>query len=120
MSRHHILFIASWYPDKKNPTHGIFNRLFVEAAARHNQVSVLFVAPSEDLKTGYHVTADEEPNILTVRVYYRSAHVRRSFLDKALQFRRRINATEKGFEQIKQKAGLPDLIHLAVVLPAGP
>jgi glycosyltransferase involved in cell wall biosynthesis len=120
MSKLHILFIASWYPSPKNPTHGIFNRLFVSAAALHARVSVLFVSPDEHHKKGYDITSGEEENIFTVRVVYPGSPSRRSLINKVQQYKRRIRAAEKGFDVIRTKQGIPDLVQLNVVLPAGP
>jgi glycosyltransferase involved in cell wall biosynthesis len=120
MSKLHILFIASWYPHPGNPTHGIFNRLFVSAAAQHARVSVLYVSADKKQKEGFKISTEEEPDIFTVRVVYPESAGRRSVINKAIQYRRRIQASEKGFDLIKQKCGLPDLVQLNVILPAGP
>lgn len=120
MSKLHILFITSWYPSPSNPTHGIFNRLFVSAAALHAKVSVLYVYADEHYTEGSQISSEEEENIFTVRVVYPGSVKRRSVFNKALQYWRRIRATEKGFDLIKTKVGKPDVVQLNVVLPAGP
>ena len=48
----HILFLASWYPSKKEPTLGIFIKRHAQAVATINKVSVLHANADIDLKVG--------------------------------------------------------------------
>ena len=48
----HILFLASWYPSKKEPTLGIFIKRHAQAVASINKVSVLHAIADNDLKEG--------------------------------------------------------------------
>src|SRR5688572_20143521 len=120
MSSYHILFISSWYPNRNNPGHGIFNRAFAEAAALRCKVSVIHVSADEKLKKGFETETTTEGKLFTVHVYYPGSVKKRSLFHKLIQHRRRLAACKKGYELIKENRGEPDLIQLNVVLPAGP
>jgi glycosyltransferase involved in cell wall biosynthesis len=116
--RHHILFISSWYPNRNNPTHGIFNRAFAHAVSLYNKVSVLHVCSDENLSSGFEMVEATEENIRTVTVYYKK--VRALPLLAQLQKRHRLlEAFEMGYKRLVEKAGIPQLIQLNVVMPAG-
>jgi glycosyltransferase involved in cell wall biosynthesis len=116
--RHHILFISSWYPNRNNPTHGIFNKAFAHAASLYNKVSVLHVCSDENLNTGFEMVESAEENINTVTVYYKK--VRSLPLLAQLQKRRRLlQAFEMGYKRLVEKTGAPQLMQLNVVMPAG-
>jgi glycosyltransferase involved in cell wall biosynthesis len=120
MTELHILFISSWYPGRNNVTHGIFNRNFALAAALRSRVSVLHVSPDPGLTKGYSAESFDDAGIFTVQVYYPAAKRLPSFLGKIMQHLRRLHAYKKGFKIIREQKGLPDVIQLNVVLPAGP
>ncbi len=118
-SQPHILFISSWYPNRNNPTHGIFNRHFVEAASLHHKVSVLHVCSEPDLKTNTEEVNEVKGKLFIHYIYTAKIKLRIPFLSQWVKRGRMLKAYEKGFEVIKKERGLPQLIHLNVVLPAG-
>ncbi len=116
---HHILFISSWYPNRNNPTHGIFNRAFAEAAALCNTVSVLHVCSDEHLTQEFELVESTEKNIRTVIVYYKkitSAFPGLSALQKRKQL---LRGFEMGYRHLFSTGSRPGLIQLNVVMPAG-
>lgn len=117
--RNHILFISSWYPNRNNPTHGIFNKAFALAAARYAQVSVLHVCSEEQLSSDFEVVQSTEDNITTIIVYYKKVLTAIPLLAQLQKRNRLLNAFDKGYEQLVTIAGTPDLIQLNVVMPAG-
>lgn len=115
----HILFISSWYPNRNNPTHGIFNRYFADAVALYHKVSVLHVCSDEHLKTDFECVESVEKGITTCTVYYKKIN---SELPVFSQFKKRsrvIRAFEMGFQSILHANGMPDLIQLNVIMPMG-
>ncbi len=112
----HILFISSWYPNRENASHGIFNRAFARAASLHSKVSVLHVMADDSVKHGFNTQLIDDGEIFTVYVSYPAS---RTPAGKLLQYRRRLKAAEIGYNQILQRRGKPRLIQLNVVLPAG-
>jgi L-malate glycosyltransferase len=65
------------------------------------------------------VTTEAKANLFTHYVYTSKITTRIPFLSQWLKRRRMLKAYELGFKNIKQERGLPHLIHLNVVLPAG-
>lgn len=114
----HILFISSWYPNRNNPTHGIFNRYFAEAASLFNKVRVLHVCSDENVYSDFEIEEDDQ-KIFTVTVYYKKVRSKFPFFSSILKHNRFIQAFQLGFKKIKEKSPTIDLIHLNVVMPAG-
>lgn len=115
----HILFISSWYPTQKNPTHGIFNFYFAQAVALNNKVSVLHVSSDDNLKTNIQFEQQNETGINTLRVYYQKVSLQIPLLSQANKFNRLKKAFDIGYTKLIESVGKPDLIHLNVVMPAG-
>lgn len=117
--QHHILLISSWYPNRNNPTHGIFNTVFAKAASLHNKVSVLHVCSDERLTEDFELVESTENNITTSIVYYKKIKGSFPALSPFAKRKMLLKGFEMGFERIKGKVGLPNLIQLNVVMPAG-
>lgn len=114
-NKKHILFISSWYPNRNDPTHGIFNRYFAQAAALYNKVSVLHVC-SENLqgKEMDFVFSTEE-HIQTMTVYYKKVNLLRPFK----KYNAAMSAFNEGYKRLVGHVSKPDLIQLNVILPSG-
>jgi glycosyltransferase involved in cell wall biosynthesis len=119
MGGKHILFISSWYPNRNNPTHGIFNRYFAEAVALYNKVSVLHVCSDEKLHKEFELIESNENKISTVTVYYKKVMNRWPVISGLKKKKKLIRAFEMGYRLLVKNAGKPDLIHLNVVMPLG-
>lgn len=115
----HILFISSWYPNRTNPTHGIFNRYFADAVALYAKVSVLHVCSDDTLKEDFESVESTDNGIKTVTVYYKKVNSVIPLFSQLKKRSRVIQAFERGFELILSKVGRPDLIQLNVILPMG-
>lgn len=115
----HILFISSWYPSRQDPTLGIFNRFFADAASLYNKVSVLHIASSDTLENEFEYTESIDNNILTVTVYYKKVKPGLPLITQLMKRNRVLKAFDRGYERLVQKAGRPDLIQLNVIMPMG-
>lgn len=118
-NKKHILFISSWYPNRLNPAHGIFNRSFAEAAALHNKVSVLHVCSDESLTKEYELVWQTEPGITTLIIYYKKVKTKLPGISHLKKRSRFIHAFEMGYKELVEKNGAFDLMQLNVILPAG-
>jgi glycosyltransferase involved in cell wall biosynthesis len=118
-NKKHILFISSWYPNRNDPTHGIFNRYFAEAASRFNRISVLHVSSVEDPGERFRFEEANEKNIFTLTVYYKKITSGLPLISQLQKKRWVLQAFEAGYEKLRRKAGVPDLIQLNVVMPMG-
>lgn len=115
----HILFIPSWYPNRNNLLHGIFNRVFVETIAINNHVSVLYVCSDPNLKSDYEIIESIEENIFTVIIYYKKIRSKVPFVSQFLKKQKLIKLYEIGYNLIQKKINKPNIIQLNVILPAG-
>ncbi len=91
----------------------------MEAAALYHKVSVLHVSSEQNLKHQLEVVTEQKENIWTQYVYTKKIGLTIPILSQWLKRRRMLKAYDLGFENIKRERGLPQLIHLNVVLPAG-
>jgi glycosyltransferase involved in cell wall biosynthesis len=118
-NKKHILFISSWYPNRNNPTHGIFNRHFAEAASLYNNISILHVCSDENLKAEFEFTEENKNDIFTLTVYYKKIKPRFPFFSAFKKKTRVTRAFEFGYEKLLTKRRTPDLIQLNVIMPMG-
>lgn len=118
-NKKHILFISSWYPNRNNPTHGIFNRYFADAVALYHKVSVLHVCSDEQLKTEFECIESSENGITTCTVYYKKVNSEMPVFSQLKKRTRVIRAFEIGFQSLLRSNGMPDLIQLNVIMPMG-
>ncbi len=115
----HILFISSWYPNKTNSTHGIFNKDFVKAASINNTVSVLHVCSSQNIgNTDFITEPFFDENIFNYFIYYKKI-TSTSLFAKYSKLNKTNQLYELGYSKIVEQFGKPDIIHLNVILPAG-
>lgn len=76
MSRLKILFIAGWYPTKKNPVNGIFIKEHARAVSLYNEVVVLHAKIADfSVKGLYEISDEVEDGIRTVRVRSRKSPI---------------------------------------------
>ena len=118
-NKKHILFISSWYPNLQDPTHGIFNQEFAQAAALKNKISVLHVCSDKNLNSDFEIVETSQNDIETLIVYYKKVKSTFPFFSQLKKRRQLIRAFELGYQKLVTKTGTPDLIQLNVVLPAG-
>ncbi|MBL7931427.1 MAG: glycosyltransferase [Bacteroidia bacterium] len=115
----HILFISSWYPNRNDPTHGIFNRHFAEAASLQHKVTVLHVTSDASLDKKFEIVEEDLAGIRTITVYYKKVKTGFPVFSQFIKRKRLITAFDKGYEILKHGSGTPDLIQLNVAMPAG-
>lgn len=115
----HILFISSWYPNRSNPTHGIFNLYFARAVSLYNKVSVIHVSSEADLRSDFETEISSENKITTIQVYYKKVQSSIPFISHLTKKKRVIKAFDLAYDHLVDKAGKPDLIQINVILPMG-
>jgi glycosyltransferase involved in cell wall biosynthesis len=106
----HILFIASWFPTRKQQTLGNFVERHARAVSRKHKVTVLHTVADASIKKDEWVHV-REGNYNAHILYHRPS--KPEWLFRAVHFKRAWKAM-RGEEQIH-----PDVIHLNVVYPAG-
>lgn len=110
-----ILFLASWYPSKENPTLGNFVKKHAEVANEVAEVDVLYAVSSNSVQK--IVVQDEIVNkVRTVIVYYPKVQSQFPILKSYLKRKAFLEALKLGFKQLDRDY---DFIHLNAVFPAG-
>lgn len=115
----HILFISSWYPNRNNPTHGIFNYNFASATSLYHTVSVIHVCSEANLTGDFEVVSSNEQQVLSIIVYYKKVNVSIPLISHFVKWRKQLKAYKLAYSILLQKLSKPDLIQLNVVSPAG-
>ena len=103
-----IVFLARWYPHKYDPMFGLFVQRHAEAAARYNDISVVYVHPDEQARSKYEIDRTTENGVDTIRIYYK----KQGRLSSAWRY---YQACSKGL----RLAGKPDGIHVHVLTRMG-
>lgn len=100
-----ILFLASWYPNKKDPFLGNFVQRHGEAISERNEVFVVsaFSARYPETRT------EQKGNLTEITIYFRNE----------IPFLSYVWSMIKGIRLAKKAAGKFDLCHVNVAWPAG-
>ncbi len=119
MGKLHILFLASWYPNRNAPALGNFIQRHAQAAALHHTVSVIHLCAGNELEEGkYEIEETHHGNLHEYGVYYGKV---RSRLPVISQLKRRSayrDAVQAAAKLAAEKNGKPDLLHVHVIWPA--
>ena len=103
-----VVFLARWYPHKYDPMFGLFVQRHAEAAALHNDITVVYVHPDEHAKSLYDIERTTENGVDTIRIYYK----KEGRVSSAWRY---FQACRKGLKL----AGKADLIHVHVLTRMG-
>src|SRR5690554_363041 len=110
-----VLFLASWYPSKKNPSLGNFIQKHAEVANEVAHVDVLYAVTSEELKT-IEISDELVNNVRTVVVYYPKVESKFPIISSLKKKKAYFKALKLGFDLLNKKY---DWVHLNAVFPAG-
>lgn len=113
----HILFLASWYPNKNAPTLGNFVQKHAEAAALFNEITVISVF--SHTSDTYEIVDVTENNVRSITCYYPKVTLSIPLLKQLLQLYRTRKAFNRAFSLYLESGQKPELVHLNVVYPAG-
>ena len=105
-----VLWLASWYPSRENNYFGVFIKKQAVATSAGCELSVLYA--QESVVNAYEIDI-ETSSFLQVIVYYPKSN----FL--FFKWIRYFKALLKGFNEIKKRAGKPELVHVHVTYPVG-
>lgn len=108
-----ILFLSSWYPNRNNATHGIFNRFFAEAALNFNNVFVIHVCSENSCKNNFEIEVTNNFGFEEVIVYFQKSS---NPISKYLNYKK---AYQKALNYFLEKKIIFDVIHCNVILNAG-
>ncbi len=109
-----ILFLPSWYPNRRYLQNGDFVQRHAEAVSLHCRVGVLYVLAEKGIKN-FEVETREHKNLFEVRVYFPKSS-RFSVFSKYQNY---LKAHRLGYEAILKEMKHIDLVHLNVIYKAG-
>lgn len=119
MGKLHILFLASWYPNRNAPALGNFIQRHAQAAALHHTVSVIHLCAdsrlAEDL---YEVDERHNGDLHEYGVYYGKVRSRIPILSQLKRRDAYRKAVHEGLNRATVKSGKPGLLHVHVIWPA--
>ena len=115
MKPKNILFLASWYPSKNNPTLGNFVQRHAEAASIYSNVTALFIT-SSDLVKEITIEKDEVNGVETVIAYYPKITTKLPLVRSLDKYKMYMQVSEQAFNSIDKTF---DLVHLNITYPAG-
>lgn len=112
MEQQNILFLSSWYPNKKAPTLGNFIQRHAQAVASKHNVIVLFATSLPELSEEFKLEETLCDNVTEVRVYYKKPITK---IEKLLWV---FKALQIGLNHIEKKYKI-NFVHLNVIRPLG-
>ena len=116
----HVLFLASWYPNRKEPTLGIFIRRHAQAVATIHKVTVLHAIADAELKEGeFRLERKVEGNLHEFIVSYGRSQGKFQLLRSWKNWRLIRKHYLFGLSKVIEWDGKPDLIHVHVPWPIG-
>jgi L-malate glycosyltransferase len=104
------LWLASWFPNRKDVLSGNFVEKQAQALANQCDIVVLFIT-DDDIDT-YQIET-EHNDFITIRVYHPKT------TNRILKLFRFINAWRKGLKMLKKYGFKMDIVHLHVLNPTG-
>ena len=114
-----ILVIPAWYPTEKRSYHGVFIQRQVEALSEVFDTAVYYPQPFGMTTILKRSTLpykwDKRPELTTLRQPVYAPYQ----IPYRLYLRLFMLQAQRGFDQLIERWGKPDLIHAHVVLPAG-
>jgi glycosyltransferase involved in cell wall biosynthesis len=118
MERSHILFLASWYPNRHAPALGNFIREHARAAAIRHTISVIYVCSDENMTEGeMELETHEEGTLTAFMLYYGKIKSRIPFFSSIKKRNTFCKTAAIGINKAIEKNGPPALLHLHVIWP---
>ena len=113
-----VLFLCSWYPNRKNPTLGNFVQKHAEAVSLLNEVVVLAII-ADDTNSSLEIVENKRGTLMEILIYYQKKKTSLPLLGSIQAFAQYKKAFSLGMERVYEAHGKPDLIHLNVIYPLG-
>jgi glycosyltransferase involved in cell wall biosynthesis len=115
-----VLFLASWYPSRVGAFDGDFIERHAKAISLFHKVFVVYVVKDPSIKNG-KITVNKEitGNLISFRGYYPYSKFKKGFLEKIHSNYLSFHLHKKIFKMIQEEFGMPDIVHLNVLMKAG-
>ncbi|WP_439127556.1 glycosyltransferase family 4 protein, partial [Polaribacter sp.] len=105
----HVLFICGWYPSRVLPTNGDFIERHAQTVAIQHKVSVIHLITDKNCTEKIEIITKEEKNITT--------HI--GYIQPQKNTLSKLKCFWKAYQQILNKIGFFDVIHLNEIHPFG-
>jgi glycosyltransferase involved in cell wall biosynthesis len=113
-----VLFLCSWYPNRKNPTLGNFVQKHAEAASLLNEVVVLAIVADETIHS-IEIVENRRGEMHEILIYYPKKKKSFTLFGSIQAFAQYKKAFSLGMKRVYEVHGKPNLIHLNVIYPLG-
>lgn len=121
MNQKEILWLASWYPNEKNPVAGDFIQRHALAVSAFRKLTVIYMDQSgwEKNSCPDKTTTEKRGNLTEIRSYFSYAKTNIPFADKLLYNLKYTRRYKKLLQTYFTDKGYPELIHVHVPMKAG-
>lgn len=113
-----VLWLASWYPNRTDPSNGDFiERHAYATAAFTDQLFLIAVVKDTTMEKGStEIIKTQAGRLCVYTAYYGSS---RGIAEKLLSFRKYFSLQKEIYRQIEEEHGRPDIVHVQVAMNAG-
>ncbi|HET6766050.1 MAG TPA: glycosyltransferase [Chitinophagaceae bacterium] len=111
----HILYLPSWFPNRRDPFSGDFIKRFAESASLYNRITVFFTAIDDTIREA-EFTEEKINENFTIYVYYYPSL--KGISAKIQNGLKRFFALKKIYKKVFVSRP-PDIVHVHVSYPAG-
>jgi glycosyltransferase involved in cell wall biosynthesis len=117
---YNVLFLASWYPSKVDPFDGDFIERHAKSISLTNRVFVIYVVKDPTIKNR-ETTVDKEilGNLISYKGYYPYSKSKLKWFEKIHSNLWSFRLYNRIFKTILSEYGMPDIVHLNVLMKAG-
>ncbi|MFH2069041.1 MAG: glycosyltransferase [Candidatus Omnitrophota bacterium] len=109
-----ILFLAGWYPNKEDPTEGIFVKEHLNAVSLFNEVAVIYGREVKKQKKPLEFRSVTEDGVPAIRFTYRRPWY------KTESFSTYVKGVLSGLQKLRDGGFRPDLIHANIYFTGVP
>jgi glycosyltransferase involved in cell wall biosynthesis len=115
-----VLWLASWFPNRTNPSTGDFIERHARAVAPFvKQLTIISVNKDDAMPAGsVEIQKDTQANIVIYRVYYGKSKWGK-LSEKFFSLKRYLELHQQVFNEMVTSIGKPDLVHVHVTKKAG-
>jgi len=115
-----VVWLASWFPNRTNPTTGDFiERHALAVAPFVKLLSVIAIIKDDSMPRNKIEIQQKQIGNLHIYIAYYGPGRWNGIIEKILSQRKYLALQKRIFNQIKESSGLPDLVHVHVAMKAG-
>ena len=113
-----VLWLASWYPNEREPFSGDFIQRHAEAVSMYQPVKVIYVGKQADHSIG-ELARKVENKTGNLQEHIEYYTIRKRYLKKWRSLYSYFKIHAEIIKDLKKNDGLPDLVHVHVAMKAG-